>query len=1061
MKKKISLFFVVVFLNVSPALAQWVALDKNALPDSKPNVQLISDDITGTVIKVDISGFRIKEFEAGGKIYQSVDLGSLGITSETGMPEIPYIAKILAIPDQGTVSAEVLQIGKTQVIKGINIPPVRKSWIEGNPETPYIENDIVYKSENIYPNELVKVEEPMIFRDFRISRVSIFPIRYSPSKGEIEAVSSITVRIKYGGGMGLNPKLTPIKPIAPSFARIYKSTIFNYKEVLQREYNGREEGYDLMLCIMPDSFATSFQTYADWNHKTGTYIHVTKFSEIGASGSNPTAVKNYILNTYTTWTIPPTHVLLVGDAGVAPVKYITLDGWTFVYDDYFVELTGNDFSPEMMIGRFTNQNNYGMQVMTKKFLNYEKTPYIQSTDWFKKGLVCANNAYTSQIDTKRFTAQEMLENGNFISVDSMYNGYPCPGDVGDIINMINQGRSYLNYRGEGWTYGWANTCIPFRTEDVSSLNNGAKLTFVTSIGCGVAAFDVGGGNCFGEEWVEMGTPTAPKGGCAFLGPTSNTHTNYNNNIDMGIYVGMFEEGLDSPGEALLRGKFYMYEVFGASDPFVNYHYKIYHVLGDPSLHIWKDTPRYVTVNYTHTIGVGPGQIQVTVTDAVSGLPVADAQVCVSGENVYSIGFTLANGTAILDVNPQSIGELAFTVSGGNIIPFEGTIQVAGTNTFSLIVFVNNGWNMVSVPGINPDGQGVNNWWSGLTGNVFKFIPGSGYSQITTTTPGEGYWMKNAGANIYNTGDEWPAGGIQIVPHNSINAAQGWNLFGAYEDILDPLTLTTTPAGQIVYPLYNFLAGTGYQEAAQIVPGYGYWVKVSSACQINIPDVSAKGNQKVAEMFKDDLSDGKAGWGRITLTDAAGSSYTLYTVKGEVDLDQYELPPLPPAGLFDVRFSSGRAAEDINSTIQAIEMRGMTYPVKVKVENTDIRLQDVTGKQINENVKSGEEITISNANIDKIMVSEQLIPDKYSLEQNYPNPFNPSTTIEFSLPENVKTVKVTIYNVLGQKVAELVNGSMPAGKYQYQWDAKDLASGMYIYELRTDKFVSIKKMILLK
>ena len=143
------------------------------------------------------------------------------------------------------------------------------------------------------------------------------------------------------------------------------------------------------------------------------------------------------------------------------------------------------------------------------------------------------------------------------------------------------------------------------------------------------------------------------------------------------------------------------------------------------------------------------------------------------------------------------------------------------------------------------------------------------------------------------------------------------------------------------------------------------------------------------------------------------------------------------------------------------MSGVVYPVKVKAENMDIRLQDITGKEINTNIKAGEEITISNANIDKLMVSGQLIPDKYALEQNYPNPFNPSTTIEFSLPENVKNIKLSIYNILGQKVAELINTSLIAGKYQYQWDAKNYASGMYIYELRTEKFVSIKKMMLLK
>ena len=96
-----------------------------------------------------------------------------------------------------------------------------------------------------------------------------------------------------------------------------------------------------------------------------------------------------------------------------------------------------------------------------------------------------------------------------------------------------------------------------------------------------------------------------------------------------------------------------------------------------------------------------------------------------------------------------------------------------------------------------------------------------------------------------------------------------------------------------------------------------------------------------------------------------------------------------------------------------------------------------------------------------MVSGEMIPAEYALEQNYPNPFNPSTVIEFSLPEDVGNVKLSIYNALGEKVAELVNTALTAGKYQYQWNAQNVATGMYIYELRTDKFVSVKKMVLLK
>jgi hypothetical protein len=86
---------------------------------------------------------------------------------------------------------------------------------------------------------------------------------------------------------------------------------------------------------------------------------------------------------------------------------------------------------------------------------------------------------------------------------------------------------------------------------------------------------------------------------------------------------------------------------------------------------------------------------------------------------------------------------------------------------------------------------------------------------------------------------------------------------------------------------------------------------------------------------------------------------------------------------------------------------------------------------------------------------------YKLEQNFPNPFNPVTTIEFSIPEDVNSAKLIIYNALGQKVIELLNDKIEAGRYKYQWDSRGVASGLYIYRLTTEKFSSIKKMILLK
>ena len=89
---------------------------------------------------------------------------------------------------------------------------------------------------------------------------------------------------------------------------------------------------------------------------------------------------------------------------------------------------------------------------------------------------------------------------------------------------------------------------------------------------------------------------------------------------------------------------------------------------------------------------------------------------------------------------------------------------------------------------------------------------------------------------------------------------------------------------------------------------------------------------------------------IYSTDATGINYTLYAVKGEVNLDDYELPPAPPTGMFDIRFSSGRIAEDINSSVKTINMNGVTYPLTVRVEGMDIRLMDETGKAMKSKIR---------------------------------------------------------------------------------------------------------------
>lgn len=374
-------------------------------------------------------------------------------------------------------------------------------------------------------------------------------------------------------------------------------------------------------------------------------------------------------------------------------------------------------------------------------------------------------------------------------------------------------------------------------------------------------------------------------------------------------------------------------------------------------------------------------------------------------------------------------------------------------SFGMAVDIVNGWNMVSVPGINPDGQDVNTWWQGRDPYASVYKMQVGYIPVFTATPSEGYLMKHIGNRTYNTGDEWPEEGIQIVPHEPILVSAGWNLIGGYENIIAANNLTTTPSGLISGPVYTY-AGT-YKIATHLEPGRSYIVYFTGAGQINFPDILSKGNGKVTDYFKDN-------WGKMSFTDNSGKHFTLYLVDDETDLNLYALPPVPLEGMFDIRFTSNRIAENIDNGIQTVNLSGISYPVKVKVENISITLLDESRKNINADLKPGDEITITKESIDKLFIlsGESVTPKKYSLEQNYPNPFNPSTKIKYVVPTE-SNVNISLYNVLGELISTLINEEMTPGYYEYELNGSDLASGVYIYRLVAGDFIQSKKMVLLR
>ncbi len=382
---------------------------------------------------------------------------------------------------------------------------------------------------------------------------------------------------------------------------------------------------------------------------------------------------------------------------------------------------------------------------------------------------------------------------------------------------------------------------------------------------------------------------------------------------------------------------------------------------------------------------------------------------------------------------------------------QNTVDITNTALTSLFIEysemmgvnmnVNLGWNMISVP-VHAEDMTVSGMFPEMSTPVYMF--NNGYSQVTEFGMGQGYWAKFGEA-----GPHMIMGMPETTPV-AVNA--GWNMVGPYESEIAVADIISNPAGIITSAFYGF--GTGYSTASALMPGKGYWVKVSEAGELMYSGATAKRNPVVNEINSE--------WSKIIITDATGASRTLYISSEKAA--GFELPPAPPEGIFDVRYSTGSMVEAMG--MNTVMMNSAQYPVKVRVEGADVKISDnIGGSILSATLKDGNETVITNSSVTSFVVEGTEIPEVFALEQNYPNPFNPATKIRFSLPVNAK-VTLTIFNALGQKVSTLANTDMEAGIHTVNFDASSIASGIYFYTISAEgidgsNFSNTKKMILMK
>lgn len=373
-----------------------------------------------------------------------------------------------------------------------------------------------------------------------------------------------------------------------------------------------------------------------------------------------------------------------------------------------------------------------------------------------------------------------------------------------------------------------------------------------------------------------------------------------------------------------------------------------------------------------------------------------------------------------------------------------------------------GWNLMGLPLDTPDKNYQAVYPNAISGTLFGWD--GIYTNEDTMKLGKGYWLRFPASEVVT---------VQGAPISSLNIDMigGWNIISGGVACGVPLTAVSDP-GNIIVAGTLFKFDGAYQPADTIEQGVGYWLRTTSPGQIRL-DCGAKTNPALAKL-QQNLPDLTA-FPTLRISNPSGAQQNLYfNVKLPEGINKlsYSLPPLPPAGAFDVRFLGDmRIAEGDQATIL---LQSAEYPITItglnipeNGEHRYVLVEISEGKEGTvHSVGAGAGIKITNPRVKKLYLTrKQIVPLKFSVEQNYPNPFNPVTTIRYAIPGDEK-VEILVYNSLGQRVRTLVNRFQQAGYHSVEWYGKNdrgqsVGSGIYFLIVKAGEYSSIKKMILLK
>lgn len=598
---------------------------------------------------------RMEQVLADKQIWTFVTIDGESRIWSVGDPNLPSIKRAIRLPNQGNIKV-LIHSAKYKDYEGIDVLPQQpipefKENERGYKEFPFTINLDRYNQDEWYPSSLATVSEPAILRDARIAVLAFQPVQYNPVTRVVRIYEDVEIEILPIGGIGENEFVGPTRPV-PSFAAYYRDIIGADDLVLESET--AKPGQILIIARNSTTVMNIIQAYADWKTQSG---RPTTILPPSGTGSTSNDVLTVIQNAYNTWNPPLEFVVIVGDHGTSGDFAIPAGNTSNYTDHNYTQLAGGDILGDITLGRFSAANATQLQTMVNRSINYEKTPDMTDTTWFKRGWGYAGIAQgvLSNRPAIRFCIDMMQMHGVTETYYDEHNGAVSTA-------LINQrlGNGAVNWAHRAAWIG------EISESNISSLTNYNRPFVSFSITCATGNWTSGTG--LNESLVRLGTPTAPTGAIASVATaTSSTHPNYNNVVATGIYYGYGIEALHQPGPMLWSGKYQLWRNYniGQAANVANFSYWN-NLMGDPTANLWSGVPQILSSNIPTSLGVGINRLEITVLQG--SLPISDLLVTAWKKNAsgatetYYRAVTDSSGRALLYLTNQTTGNMVVTVS---------------------------------------------------------------------------------------------------------------------------------------------------------------------------------------------------------------------------------------------------------------------------------------------------------------------------------------------------------------------------------------------------------------